>query len=187
MTLIVDELDIGYSGFCLLSKVSFTLKSGEVLTITGQNGIGKSTLLVTIAGLISPLHGQIHNQFFSTLYLPVRHPIHMTLNVEENLTYWKLLTRGSDHQALRYFNLEALRHEPCAHLSAGQLQRLHLCRLMLDQSPLWLLDEPYQSLDDEGYQLVNQLIDNHLEKGGAVLIAQATAACIGHELTLRAA
>lgn len=187
MTLNIEQLNIGYSGFSLCSEVSFTLKSGEALTITGQNGIGKSTLLATVAGVLSPLEGVIHNQFSTMLYLTLNKPIFPTLSVEENVNYWSLLCDGNDqsvHQALRYFKLDALRDEPCSHLSAGQLQRLHLCRLILTDAQLWLLDEPYHSLDDEGCNLLNELITNHLQGGGAVLFAQTMAPFIGKELNL---
>lgn len=187
MKLIVEQLSIGYSGLCLLSDLSFDLKAGQALTITGPNGIGKSTCLATVAGLLSPLQGTIRNQFASMTYLPIAKPLHPALTVGENIAYWSALIRGRQQnitQALLYFKLDALQHEPCEHLSAGQRQRLYLSSLLLNQTSLWVLDEPYHSLDDEGVWLLNQLMRKHLQAGGAVLMAQTMSPTVGQELSL---
>jgi heme exporter protein A len=187
MKLIIEQVSIGYSGLCLLSDLSFSLKAGHALTITGPNGIGKSTCLATVAGLLSPLQGIILNQFTSMAYLPITKPIHSALTAGENLKYWAALarcTQQSVSQALSYFKLDVLQHEPCEHLSAGQQQRLHLSSLLLNHASLWMLDEPYHSLDDEGVSLLDQLIRKHLQAEGAVLIAQTMAPAIGRELNL---
>ena len=59
----------------------------------------------------------------------------------------------------------------CGRLSAGQHRRVALARLRLDESPLWLLDEPFTALDSNGQDLVRQLIAEHRARGGAVLCA----------------
>lgn len=187
MHLIIERISIGYSGLCLLSDLSFCLRAGEALTLTGPNGIGKSTCLATVAGLMSPVQGTIRNQFGSVFYLPIHKSLHPALTVGDNLAYWAAIVGGGTKnriQTLSYFKLDAFSKEPCDHLSAGQQQRLHLSTLLLTQASLWVLDEPYKSLDEEGSGLLTLLIQAHLIAGGAVLMAQTMSPLLGQELNL---
>jgi heme exporter protein A len=187
MSLTIQRLGIGYDGFCLLPLLSFQLAARKFLTITGSNGIGKSTLLGTLAGLIPPLEGHIENRFSSLRFLSLCQPLERSFTVLENLRYWAAFLKGSTtevEEALSYFKLTALKDEMCQHLSTGQQQRLYLANLFLNPPQLWLLDEPLRSLDEEGVTLFRGLIHQHLEKGGAVVMAQPRPFFIGEELNL---
>ena len=74
-------------------------------------------------------------------------------------------------EAARSVGLERVRHQPARTLSAGQLKRCALSRLLLSEADLWLLDEPYSNLDSDGIALVDQLLTRHLQAGGSCILA----------------
>lgn len=187
MALKVNNLSIGYSGFPLASHISFELKAGEVLTITGQNGIGKSSLLSTIAGVIPPLSGTIQNHLNETTFLSICKPFYPTLTIKENLQYLAHIGGGKLEDieiGLSYFKLSTLQDAFISHLSAGQLQRLHLATLFVMRASLWLLDEPTRSLDERGEVLFYDLLKTHLHAGGVAIIAQPQHTSFGFQLSL---
>jgi len=183
----VSQLTIGYGGFPLVKNIFFTLNACEALVITGQNGIGKSTLLATLSALLPPLSGSIQNSFKGITFLSMSMPFHPLLTVQENLMYCSIIGKGRPEnilQGLTYFKMSALKDEPISHLSAGQKQRLHLACLFVMKAPLWILDEPTRSLDEDGVALYKNLLEDHLNQGGAAIIAQSEPCWIKKQLNL---
>lgn len=170
----------------LLRNLSFELRAGELLQIVGPNGIGKSSLLRVIVGLLPAESGEVrwHGQdalrdreaFSSQLaYLGHTNALKNDLTALENLYFSLRLTRAIDRDAC-FGRLEALGVAHCAALpvrvlSAGQRRRVAMARLSLSQASLWVLDEPVTNLDLAGTQRVEQLIREHLQGGGAVIAA----------------
>ena len=172
MDLRVTDLACARGGVPVLEGVSFALSGGHALFLRGPNGIGKTTLLRTLAGLQPALAGEISIPPESMAYAAHADGLKATLSVAENLRFWARVfgTRGIDH-ALERFNLVDLADRQAQNLSAGQKRRLGLARLLVTGRPIWVLDEPTVSLDVDSVHLFGQAVREHLEEGGSALIA----------------
>jgi heme exporter protein A len=171
----------------LFSDVSFALRSGEALVVTGANGAGKTTLLRIVAGLTRPLAGTLSwdgsvlaplcpMMRARTLYIGHAIALKDEMTAEENLgSMVRLLGSTADCSSLRaaltLWSLDAQRALPARVLSQGQRRRVGLARLRLVQRPLWILDEPTTALDAPGVTTLQDLIARHLAQGGAAIIA----------------
>ncbi|MBY6092730.1 heme ABC exporter ATP-binding protein CcmA [Maritimibacter alkaliphilus] len=172
MSLTIKDLAIARGGIPVLRGLSFSLAAGEALILRGPNGIGKTTLLRTIAGLQPPLAGEISADRELIAYAAHADGIKATLSVEENLRFWAAIYGTGDiTPALEGFDLTKLTDRPAGGLSAGQKRRLGLARLMVTGRPIWVLDEPTVSLDVASVALFAQAVQRHLAGGGMALIA----------------
>ena len=181
LALSTHALAVGRGGMALATGLEFRLANGKCLLLRGPNGVGKSTLLLTLAGVVEPLDGKFvleganHAEFGPPLhYCGHRNALKPRLSVLENLAFWQSLngaTGIAPLEALETVGLGALGALDAGYLSAGQGRRLVLARLLVTARPLWLLDEPTAALDTEGHDLVRRLIDAHLDAGGLVVAA----------------
>ncbi len=172
MELTTTNLSVARAGIAVLEGVTLRLDPGHALILRGPNGIGKTTLLRTVAGLQPALSGQISVDDQAVAYSAHADGVKSTLTVAENLGFWAAVY-GTQNvtQAIAAFNLKPLTDRPAAHLSAGQKRRLGLARLLVTGRPIWALDEPTVSLDAASVQLFAAVIAAHLASGGSALIA----------------
>lgn len=168
----VTGLACARGGLRVLEGVHLQLEPGRVLVLRGPNGVGKTTLLRTIAGLQPPLAGEISMPPESLAYAGHADGVKPTLSVAENLEFWAAVhgTRGIA-DALDGLALADLARRPARNLSAGQKRRLGLARLLVTGRPCWLLDEPTVSLDAASVALFAGVVARHLVAGGMALIA----------------
>lgn len=172
MQLGVENLSVARGGIAVLEGLSFRVKAGQALILRGPNGIGKTTLLRSIAGLQPPLTGRIDAPDESIAYAAHSDGIKHMLSVRENLEFWAaVFGTGDISPALEAFQLEPLVSRPAGALSAGQKRRLGLARLLVSARPIWVLDEPTVSLDVEAVSMFATAIRAHLSGGGIALIA----------------
>lgn len=172
MELRVTDLAIARAGVPVLEALSFRLGAGQALVLRGPNGIGKTTLLRTLAGLQPALAGQIAAPDDSIAYAAHADGVKATLTVAENLAFWARAFGTADvAAALAAMNLEALAERRAANLSAGQRRRLGLARLLVTGRPIWVMDEPTISLDAASVALFGEVVARHLAQGGAALMA----------------
>jgi len=169
----------------LFHGLSFTVAPSSVLKLAGDNGAGKTSLLRILAGLLPAANGEIlwGNQVItqhSTDYCAALHYIghgsglKRSLTVYENLCLAKSLTRCEEdtlYDAAHRLHLDKLLQNPLEQLSAGQLRRVALARLLLSPKPLWLLDEPLTAMDQEGIAVVEQLLTTHAQQGGISVVS----------------
>ena len=173
MTLTVSDLGIARGGVPVLQGLGFSLRAGQALVVRGPNGIGKTTLLRTLAGLQPPLDGQITGADDTIAYAGHSDGLKPTLTVRENLTFWaRVFGATGIGKALNAFDLNDLHDRQAGNLSAGQKRRLGLSRLLVTGRPIWVLDEPTVSLDGFSVKLFAEFIQaEHLVKGGIAVIA----------------
>lgn len=173
MTLLaVHDLAVQRGGLRAVEGVSFALDPGQALILRGPNGIGKTTVLRTIAGLQPPVEGRIDMPEDAVAYAAHADGLKSALTVAENLRFWAAIFGGGRvGDALAAMNLETLSDRPAAALSAGQKRRLGLARLLVTGRPLWVLDEPTVSLDAVSVGLFAASVRAHLSAGGAALMA----------------
>ncbi len=172
MTLTVTDLSITRGGVPVLENLSFELAAGRALILRGPNGIGKTTLLRTVAGLQPPVAGQIDGAEETIAYAGHSDGIKPTLTVTENLTFWaRVFGAGSIAPALEAYALGDLADRHAGNLSAGQKRRLGLSRLLVTGRPNWVLDEPTVSLDVSAVTMFADAVRAHLGQGGSALIA----------------
>ena len=188
MRLTASDLACVRGGRQVFQGVSFALRAGEALLVTGPNAAGKSSLLRLVAGLLQPQHGRLALEGCDTEltigeqvhYLGHQDALKPSLSVGENLAFWAAFLGGGgakDGAALAAVGLGRLAHLPAVYLSAGQRRRLSLARLIAVERPIWLLDEPVSALDAAGQAMLADLMRAHL--AGGVLILAATHGPIG--------
>lgn len=170
--LAVRDLAVARGGMRAVEGVSFQLDRGEALILRGPNGVGKTTLLRTVAGLQPPVAGEIQVAEDAVAYAAHADGLKAALSVAENLRFWARIFGGRETgAAIEAMNLSALVDRPAASLSAGQKRRLGLARLLVTGRPLWVLDEPTVSLDADSVALFAAVVRAHLAAGGAALMA----------------
>ena len=167
----------------VFGPLDFEVAAGEALLVQGDNGAGKTSLLRVLAGLLRadggavevrgrPAGAALRAQVIAYLgHLPAQKA---DLTALENLQFLSGLhgSRGTSgiEDAMATVGLAGYEDALARQMSAGQRKRLSLARLWLSPAPLWLLDEPYANLDLDGIELVNRMVQAHLDEGGAAMV-----------------
>lgn len=179
--LILDALTLSRGDQILIDSLSLRVTSGNVLWLTGPNGIGKTTLLLACAGLLSPDEGRTRwvkdgqelKPHQALAYAAHNGPERDGLTLGEELAFWQRLAGDPlpFPSRLESVGLQGRAETPVAGLSAGQRRRLSLARLQMSNRAAWLMDEPLAGLDTDGRDLVTQCLSDHISQGGLALIA----------------
>ena len=169
----------------LFSELNFAIKAGEILRVEGENGSGKTSLLRILAGLAQPLEGDVSwndmpvnhpdsGYFENMLYLGHKPAIKYELTPVENLRMGQALfghrEDTSIEDALQQIGLYGFEDIVSGNLSAGQKRRVALAQLLLTRRSVWILDEPYTSLDVAAIALLDKRFKHHVQNGGTLII-----------------
>ena len=169
-----DRLAVVRGGRMLLSGVDLTLRAGDAVVLAGRNGVGKSSLLRVLAGLIPVFAGELSVN--AALALSDENPaLDVDLSLGKALHFWAAMDGPNPAArvatALSDLNISHLAEVPVRILSTGQRRRTGLARVLASGAPIWLLDEPGNGLDRESLRALGHVIAAHREAGGAVIIA----------------
>ena len=182
-----DRLAGGYGDTVVLRDVSGEVRAGEVLGVLGRNGVGKTTLLRLLMGYLRPTAGDIRWQGDSFASLPVhaRHRAGISYAPQEGLVFDQLSVRDNltlhrvDRRLLAYEELfaafpriaERLR-QPAGKLSGGEKKLVSFCRALAEASPLTLLDEPSEGVQQENLDHMVRLLQQRRAAGAAFVIVE---------------
>ncbi len=173
----------------LFTGLNLALDPGGAVRLTGPNGVGKSSLLRLIAGLLEPVSGTIERDGGIALAdeRPVLDP---AKPLRTALAFWANIDGGGVDDvsaALDAVGLSSLADVPVRMLSTGQRRRATLARVIASRADIWLLDEPGNGLDDGALALLETAIAQHRASGGIVMIATHQAVALPGVLDIRLA
>lgn len=164
----------------ILKNITFSVPSSSVFHIHADNGAGKTTLLQLLCGLRQPEYGEIFfnnqsihdqlNQYQQQLnYIGHQTPLQNQLTIAE---HWLLSNIDNDvyRQAVDTFQLSHCDKIPAIQLSAGQRKKAVLMGLLLYPRPIWILDEPFVSLDQKSMDTFLNMIEHHVANGGMTIL-----------------
>lgn len=182
----VSNLECVRGDHRLFKDLNFSLKAGELIHLRGSNGSGKTSLLRTICGLMDPAEGEVlwngqniqslRDEFFQhLLYLGHLGGIKGELSALENIQLSFQLAGIQKSQddtidALAALGLAGREDLPTKVLSQGQKRRVALAQLVLTDAVLWVLDEPFVALDVDAVDYLKNLIVQHVESSGMVIL-----------------
>ena len=181
--LAVRDLEAGYGGPPVLTGVTFEVGEGERIGVLGPNGGGKSTLFRALLGELRVARGSVRvprrlglvpQTERSRLDYPVTSLDVALMGTLSRVPWWRPLGRrersfGLD--ALERVGLRDLAKEQFGELSGGQRQRVLVARALVQDAPVFLLDEPFSGVDQPSADLLERLLDELGDEGRGVLIA----------------
>lgn len=170
----------------LFSALNFTIQSGELLHLKGQNGSGKTSLLRILSGLMLQAEGDVHwngvnirklrDEFQSNLlYIGHLPGIKADLTALENLRVnnamgGNTISEDTAWEALGKIGLKGREDLPARVLSQGQQRRVALARMLVSKAKLWILDEPFTALDVKAVAMLQDVLEAHVKNGGMIIL-----------------
>lgn len=183
----LTELGRRYGASYVLQNVNLTVSAGKTLVLKGSNGAGKTTLLRVLSTRLRPSRGggrvfgfdlvrEAHRVRERVAYMSVFGGSYGGLTPLENLSlatqlYGRALPTSALETRLEQVGLGGARHKLVRSFSSGMKKRLAIARLLLSEADLWLLDEPYAALDEQGKGLIDGLLTAVKTQGKTVVLA----------------
>jgi heme exporter protein A len=155
----------------LFRGLTLDCSAGEAVHISGSNGIGKSSLIRILAGLLRPFTGSIEREGAIGL-VDERLALDEALPLGKALGFWQQIDGCNDPvETFAQLQLGELMDVPVRYLSTGQRKRAALARLLNCGCPIWLLDEPLNGLDRQAQAVFEGLVAEHCACGGIAVVA----------------
>jgi len=185
--LLINNLSFFRDENLIFENLNLSLGNGQIIQLRGKNGSGKTTFLKVIVNLLSSKTGEIFwegqninknifNFYNQITYIADHNTSSRKLSVLDNINFWKGLSSSnlSNDETLlllETFNLKKYLNTETMYLSSGEVKKLELLRLILEQKKIWILDEPYNHLDDSSIEILNQTFIDHTNNDGIILFA----------------
>lgn len=181
LPLTVSDLSLERGGIPLISGLSLRVEAGEALVLLGRNGVGKTTFLRALSGILRPASGDIRYGDVPAIeaapavcaFLGHDNALKPDESPRQSLAFWSKLSGMTANVpgAMAAMGLKALADRPSRRLSQGQKRRAALARILVQNRPVWLLDEPAAPLDADGREKLSLAVTAHLGRGGLVVAA----------------
>ena len=181
----VSHLSFARGNKLVLKDINLSLHNSEVLVIKGSNGIGKSTFLSCIAGFLEPLEGTV--EYFSKsidptisaknfIFVGEENFAYEDLSILDNIYYWLSLNcvspnQKSIHRSMEYLFGRIDVNKKFHQLSYGQKRKMRMLLLLLINKPVWILDDPFNGLDDETISKLIKIISMKRDQHGMIIMA----------------
>ena len=185
--LLISNLSFSRNEIKIFENLNLSLNNKQMIQIKGRNGSGKTTFLKVILNILEPKSGEIiwegsnikkniFDFYNQTTFIMDNNTSTRELNVINNINFWKGLSSSKlDNEEifvlLKKLDIEKYYKTKVMYLSAGEQKKLELIRLILEQKKLWVLDEPYNHLDDLSIEILNQTFIDHVNNDGMILFA----------------
>ena len=171
----------------IFEDVNLSLTAGKILLLSGKNGSGKTSLIKTVLNILEPSSGSIYwkgkaikkilNDYYSNVtYIADRTSTIRHLTIKQNIDIWKkiFLSRVSQKQVedvLEILNLKSYLQRKVSNLSLGEIKKLELIRLVIENKKIWILDEPLSNLDIDSIKIIGQTFMDHCRNNGSVIFS----------------
>ena len=185
--LLVNNLSFSRNETKIFENLNLSLNNKEMIQIKGSNGSGKTTFLKVMLNILEPNSGEIiwngrnikrniFDFYNQTTFIMDNNTSTRELSVEDNINFWRGLSSSNINDKeifvlLKKLNIEQYYKIRVMYLSSGERKKLELLRLILEQKKLWVLDEPYNHLDELSIEILNQTFLDHVNNNGMILFA----------------
>ena len=185
--LLSQNITLRRSKKIIFEDVNISLTSKKIIILKGKNGSGKTTLLKTLLNIIEPTSGiiywkgkilnkNLYDFYRNITYISDRTSSLRQLSVYENIKVWKRIYLSSFkfeqiESILLMLNLDNYLNKKVSSLSLGEIKKLELIRLILENKKIWLLDEPFTNLDKDTIKIMGQTFVDHCRNGGSILFS----------------
>ena len=185
--IIVKDLSVERLDKKIFENINLSLTSGNITILKGRNGSGKTTLLKTILNIIEPSFGSIYwkgkllkknlYDFYNNVtYIADKTSSLTKLTLKDNINIWNKIfisniNNSQIETALKTLKLENYLNHKVGTLSFGEIKKLELLRLIIENKKVWVLDEPLSNLDEDSIELIKQTFEDHVAKEGAIIFS----------------
>ena len=185
--LLINNLSFSRNKTKIFENLNLSLSNKKIIQIKGRNGSGKTTFLKVILNILEPNNGEIiwkgknikkniFDFYKQTTFIMDNNTSTRELTVEDNIDFWRGLSSSKLNneeifELLNKLNIEKYYKTKVMYLSSGERKKLELIRLILEQKKLWILDEPFNHLDDLSIEILNQTFLDHVNNDGMILFA----------------
>ena len=185
--LLVNNLKFDRYGKVIFENINITASPGKIIFIKGNNGTGKTTLLKTLVNILEPNEGdifwmskKIKNNIFNfyqeTTLIMDKPTSSLAMTVIENINFWKKITSSKIKfeeifKLIEMLGIDQYLKKQTMYLSLGEIKKLELTRLILEQKKLWILDEPYIGIDKNSMDIINETFIDHVSNSGIIIFS----------------
>ena len=184
--LLINNLSFSRNETKIFENLNLSLSNKKIIQIKGRNGSGKTTFLKVILNILEPNNGEviwkgknikknIFDFYNQTTFIMDNNTSTRELSVEDNINFWRGLSSSKLNneeifELLNKLNIEKYYKTKVMYLSSGERKKLELIRLILEQKRLWVLDEPFNHLDDLSVEILNQTFLDHINNDGIIIL-----------------
>ena len=185
--LLANNLSFQRNNKFIFQKLDLSLSPGKIIQLFGKNGSGKTTLIKILINILMPKTGDIfwngqnikkniYNYYKDISLISDSSSFNKYLTISENIFFWKKLYSSKIkineiNKILEILSINEYKNTPVKFISKGEIRKLEFIRLIMEQKKLWLLDEPFLSIDQYTIDILNETFSNHLSKGGMIVFS----------------
>ena len=185
--LLVQNISLERLDKKIFENINFSLGTNKIVMLKGRNGSGKTSLLKSVLCILEPTSGSmfwkgkpinknLYDFYNNVTYISDKTSSVRQLTIANNIKIWKriFLSKLDNNQIdgiLSNLNLTNLIDKKVNTLSLGEIKKLELLRLVLEEKKIWILDEPLNNLDSDTIEILAQTFEDHCDNGGSILFS----------------